>query len=186
MRIENPTLQAIASIVEGVTNIPLARLVNKANNLEEAITGNHQLWQRIAMTLGWNRWDIGVKDEELEEAKGKAKEKIKARKKIESDKKKEEKKKLKEEEEKKEEEKRKEEGYKTVQCSGRNSKGKRCGLSTETKKKKWKCFHHMKFTDGMDRDGDGIKEYRCKANTKSGKRCKNKTENKNKKCYAHQ
>ena len=43
------------------------------NNLEEAITGNHDLWQRVALVSGWNRWDIGVKDEELEEAKDAAK-----------------------------------------------------------------------------------------------------------------
>ena len=59
-------------------------------------------------------------------------------------------------------------------------------MTTETKAKSWKCFHHAEFKDGMDRDGDGIKEYRCTATTSSGNRCKNKTENKNKKCYAHQ
>ena len=79
-----------------------------------------------------------------------------------------------------------EEGFKTVRCSGVNSSGKRCGLTTMTKDKKWKCMHHMEFKDGMDRDGDGVKEYRCKGITSSGKRCKNKTENKSKKCYAHQ
>ena len=191
-RIENPEVQKWASIIEAATNIPLARIVNKSNNLEEAITGNHEMWQRIAMALGWNRWDLGVKDEELEAAKTKVKTKRKEeKKKLREEKKAEEKiekEKIKKEEKEKEEERKKKEGIKTVRCSGRNSAGKRCGLTTETKAKKWKCFHHAAFKDGGDRDGDGVKEYQCTGRTKSGKRCKNKGEytGKKKRCYAHQ
>ena len=176
LRIENPTLWKWASVIEAATNIPTERVVKKANNLEEAITGDHLLWQRIFLVLGWNRWDIGVKDEELEAAKKEAKANRSERTK---DKKK---------KDKKEEEKdMKKKGMQIVRCSGKNSRGKRCGLySGYIKEKTWKCMHHMTFKDGMDRDGDGVKEYRCKAITKSNKRCKNKTENKSKKCYAHQ
>ena len=126
------------------------------------------MWQRVAMMLGWNRWDIGVKDEELERAKSEAKTQRKQDKKNKKDKEK------------------KEKGLKTVRCSGTRSNGERCKLTTETKAKSWTCMHHSAFTDGMDRDGDGIKEYRCVATKSDGKRCKNKTENKNKRCYAHQ
>ena len=190
-RVENPNFHAYANLIEAATNVPLARLINKANNLEEAITGNHETWQRIAMISGWSKWNVGVKDEELEEAKGVAKEKRQEKQKIETEKKKEEKKiekeKLKEEEKKKEEQEKKEKGIKVVRCSGRNSSGKRCGLTTETAEKKWKCFHHGSFKDGGDRDGDGIKEYQCTGRTKSGNRCKNKGEytGKKKRCYAH-
>ena len=139
-----------------------------ANNVEEAVTGNHNIWQRIALALGWNSWDIGVKDEELEKAKSEAKTQRKQDKKNKKDKEK------------------KEKGLKTVRCSGTRSNGERCKLTTETKAKSWTCMHHSTFKDGMDRDGDGKKEYRCVATKSDGKRCKNKTENKNKKCYAHQ
>ena len=71
LRIENPELHAVSNIVEAATNVPMARVVNKANNLEEAITGNHEWWQRAAMLLGWNRWNVDAKDEEYEEAKDK-------------------------------------------------------------------------------------------------------------------
>ena len=175
----NPDLSAIANIIEALFNVPLARIVNKANNLEEALTGNHETWQKIAMISGWNRWNVGAKDEELEEARDVVEKRKEEEKKIEKEKKKEEKK-------KQEEKEKKAKGIKTVKCSGRNSRGRRCGLTTETAEKTWKCFHHMKFTDGMDRDGDGIKEYKCTGRTKAGRRCKNKTENKNKRCYAHQ
>ena len=169
-----------------MTNIPLARVLNKANNLEEALTGDHLWWQRTAMTLGWNRWDLGVKDEEIETAKEEVKEEKKQIKEEKKKKKKEEEKIIKEEEKKKEEKRKEEEGIKTVRCSGKNSSGQRCGNTTETKKKKWKCPHHSAFIEGSDRDGDGLKEYRCTASKTNGRRCKNKTENTNKKCYAHQ
>ena len=185
-RIENPKLNAAASVIEAVTNIPLARVLNKANNLEEALTGDHLWWQRTAMTLGWNRWDLGVKDEEIETAKEEVKEEKKQIKEEKKKKKKEEEKIIKEEEKKKEEKRKEEEGIKTVRCSGKNSSGQRCGNTTETKKKKWKCPHHSAFIEGSDRDGDGLKEYRCTASKTNGRRCKNKTENTNKKCYAHQ
>ena len=173
--IENPNLNATAGIIEAITNAPVARTLNKMNNLEEIITGNHEVWQKTAMAMGWNRWDLGIVDEELKEAKTKAKEKRKETKKLETADKK-----------KKEKEELEKQGFKTIRCSGTSSSGKQCGLTTFTKEKTWKCMHHMDFKDGMDRDNDGIKEYRCTATTSSKKRCKNKTENKNKKCYAHQ
>jgi hypothetical protein len=179
LRIENPNLSIAVNWIEALTNAPVARLVDKANNIEEAVTGNHQLWQKVALALGWSKWSLGVEDEELKKAKIKAKE-TRAQ---ESEKIKEQKKKDKK---KKEQEEKKKKGFKTVRCSGTNSSGKRCGLTTETKAKTWKCFHHATFKDGMDRDGDGKKEYRCTAKKSNGQRCKNKTENKNKKCYAHQ
>ena len=179
LRIENPNVSIAANWIEGLTNIPIARVINKANNVEEALNSNNEIWQRVAMTSGWSKWSVGVKDEELEEAKTKAKEtRAEESKKIREQKKK--------DDEKKEQEEKKKKGIKTVRCSGIRSNGKRCSLTTETDKKTWKCMHHMAFKDGMDRDGDGIKEYQCKATTSSGKRCRNKTENKNKKCYAHQ
>ena len=76
-RIENPDIYKWASIIEALTNVPTQRLIKKANNIEEAVTGNHEMWQRIMLALGWNKWDVGVKDEELEAAKKRAKDKRK-------------------------------------------------------------------------------------------------------------
>jgi len=167
-RIENPNLHAIGNIVEAATNFPLARILNKANNMEEAITGNHEWYQRLAMITGWNRWNVGAKDEELEKAKDKAEQTQKEKNKQDKI------------------QDKKDQGLKQVRCSATKSNGQRCGITTWTKEKNWKCQHHAAFRDGMDRDGDGIKEYQCTAYTKSKRRCKNKTENKNKRCYAHQ
>jgi hypothetical protein len=189
-RIENPNLSIAANWTEALTNLPVARLLDKANNIEEAITGNHKNWQRVALLSGWSKWSLGVVDEELKKAKEAVKAKRKEAGDIKRDIDKTIKKAIKEDQDKikkkAEEEKKKKEGIKTVRCSGSNSSGKRCGLTTETNKKSWKCFHHSKFEDGMDRDNDGKKEYRCVGIKKNGKRCNNKGEyGKEKLCYAH-
>tara|TARA_S200002703_G_scaffold37359_2_gene32658 strand:- start:243 stop:1223 length:981 start_codon:yes stop_codon:yes gene_type:complete len=178
-RVDNPNIHAVAAMIEASTNAPAGRILRKANHIEEAITGDHTAMQRVFLGMGWDMWSLGIKDEELEEAKFKVKQDRKEEKKKETKKKKQEEKRKKEIEDKKK-------GIKTVRCSGISSSGKRCKLTTKTSAKTWKCFNHAAFKDGMDRDGDGIKEYRCTGTTSSGKRCKNKTENKNKKCYAHQ
>ena len=186
-RIENPNLHMVSNLIEAGTNLPIARILHKANNLEEAITGNHTTLQRLFLGMGWSMWSLGVKDEELEAAKDRAREQRAIDKKKITDVKKEieiKENEIKKEKEEKEKEKK---GIKTVRCSGVNSSGKRCGLTNETASKTWKCFHHAKFVDGSDRDGDGIKEYQCTGTTSSGKRCKNKGEyGKKKRCYAHQ
>ena len=181
-RIENPDLHATANVIEAFFNIPLARVVNKTNNLEEAISGDHELWQRAAMTLGWNRWNIGARDEELDIAKEIADEKRKEQRKIDQELKKIENK-LKEKEEKEKQ------GLIEKRCSATKSSGGRCSIKVWVKKgTKARCQYHTSYkpNQSSDRDNDGIKEYQCKAYTKSKKRCKNRTENKNKKCYAHQ
>tara|TARA_R110002012_G_scaffold32212_3_gene95490 strand:- start:2191 stop:6516 length:4326 start_codon:yes stop_codon:yes gene_type:complete len=190
LRLENPNISIAANWIEALTNAPVARIINKANNLEEAITGNHELWQRVALTGGWSKWSIGVKDEELEAAKEEVKQDREEQKKIEREDKKEQKRKDKEEEKKK--------LGKPVRCSGTKSDGSRCKLTTSSSvreqiafkgsgKKTWTCPHHSSFKDGQDRDQDGKKEYRCTGTTSSGKRCNNRGEytGKVKRCYAH-
>ena len=141
-RIENPNLSIASNLTEALTNIPLARVVNKANNMEEALTGNHALLQRVALASGWSRWSIGVKDEELEEAKTKAKETRKQKKKEEKAKVKQEENKAKEEEKKKVEEEKEKQGIKKVRCSAIKSDGTRCKITVETKAKSVKCMYH--------------------------------------------
>ena len=123
-RLENPNFAMAASLTEALTNIPAARLLNKANNLEEAITGSHEPWKRAALVAGWDKWSLGIKDEELEQAKEDAKKQRARDKKINKDK------------------KQKVSGQKEVRCHGINSQGNRCGLTAVTDVKRWKCFHH--------------------------------------------
>ena len=68
-RIENPKLSVYANVIEATTNVPLARLVNKANNIEEALDSNHQMWKRMALISGWNTWNLGIEDQEIIKAR---------------------------------------------------------------------------------------------------------------------
>jgi flagellar biosynthesis GTPase FlhF len=128
-RIENPNLSIAANWTEALTNIPVARVVNKANNVEEALNSNHDIWQRVAMASGWSRWSVGVEDEELKAAKETVKEKRAEEKKKERKKKKEEK--------KKEEQKKAPKRYK---CRKRKADGNRC-KNTTTHKSQY-CYAH--------------------------------------------
>ena len=58
--IDNPSYLAIGNVVSATTNIPLDRAVQKINNLKEAMDTEHAAWQRVAMSLGWSTWDVGV------------------------------------------------------------------------------------------------------------------------------
>jgi hypothetical protein len=38
----------------------MARFYNKASNVSEAVNAENDAWQRIALFLGWSKWDVGV------------------------------------------------------------------------------------------------------------------------------
>jgi hypothetical protein len=73
MGIDNPAYLAIANIVSATTNVPLDRAIMKVNNLRAAADSQNQAWQRVATFLGWNTWDVGVKNTAVEKAKAKNK-----------------------------------------------------------------------------------------------------------------
>ena len=67
--INNPMWGAFGNVVSATTNIPMDRLVNKTLNIQEALNDNNETWQRVALSLGWNRWDLGVQDQEVNRIK---------------------------------------------------------------------------------------------------------------------
>ena len=68
--LDNPAYEAFAKVVSAVFNIPLDRLVLKLNNIEGGLNEDNQTWQRIAMLLGWPKWQIlDDKDKKPEEKK---------------------------------------------------------------------------------------------------------------------
>jgi hypothetical protein len=74
---KNPAVPAVATGVEAFTNVPLGRAIQKVNNASEALNEENENWQRMALLLGWNTWDIGVENTELKALR----EEIKAKKK---------------------------------------------------------------------------------------------------------
>tara|TARA_R100000808_G_C2154613_1_gene165723 strand:+ start:645 stop:9911 length:9267 start_codon:yes stop_codon:yes gene_type:complete len=64
--LDNPAAMTSAKIIEGVTNVPLARIMKKRRNVQEVLDGRNQWWQRVAHGLGWSSWDLGTEWEELD------------------------------------------------------------------------------------------------------------------------
>jgi hypothetical protein len=96
--LDNPTWSSWGNVIEGFTNIPLGRISNKLLNIDNALDSQNQWWERAALLLGWNTWDLGIKDPDIIAVKGEIKEERKVEKKEEALIKKEEKKKEVEEE----------------------------------------------------------------------------------------
>ena len=60
--LDNPAYLAGANVVSAFTNVPLDRVVKKANNLKAAMDEQNAEWQRIALIMGWGKWELGIKD----------------------------------------------------------------------------------------------------------------------------
>ena len=72
--INNPIWQMSTTFIEGLTNIPLARLHRKAQNISAGLDNQNAWWQRVAVLAGWSKWDVGVENKSLQEAKQRVKE----------------------------------------------------------------------------------------------------------------
>ena len=144
--IDNPIYSVFANVISGTTNIPLDRLVKKVDNIDAAITEDISNMERLALLLGWNTWDLGVKDQDIIKIQEEIKERKKEEKKIEREnKKKEKKKELEKENKTKEEDNRKlnDGGCVAIsmkQCSKIMSNGDRCKM--KTKAKSGLCYYH--------------------------------------------
>merc|ERR1711991_455097 len=75
INLRNPALMAIAQVTSAIFNIPLDRAIRKANNIESAMAEGTELWQRIALLLGWNEWELGVGPQAEKDKKKKEKSK---------------------------------------------------------------------------------------------------------------
>ena len=69
MDIDNPAFLAVANVISATTNIPTDRVIMKINNLRASADANNETWQRIAMFMGWNTWDVGVENPEVKALK---------------------------------------------------------------------------------------------------------------------
>jgi hypothetical protein len=116
--INNPAWNVFTGVVEGVTNAPLDRIRAKLVNVREAFVGDHDVWQRWALVMGWNKWDVNVEDAQIQEAREKVKQQKKQSKK-----------------------KKKSSGDKEVRCYATKANGKRCRNRTTNKNKK--CYAHQ-------------------------------------------
>ena len=134
--IDNPIWEVVGNIISSTTNLPMDRVVSKVKNIQETCKSEHEMWQRVALIMGYHTYDLGVENTDVNAAMDVAREKKAEEKKA--------KKKLKEKKEKEKiaEEKRLK-GIREVQCSAhiRKGKGPRCGNKTENKN--GKCYAHQ-------------------------------------------
>merc|ERR1712078_466994 len=56
--LDNPALLPIAQVINTVTNLPLDRLVQKAQNLKEAVAEDTEAWEAAFIIAGWPAWDV--------------------------------------------------------------------------------------------------------------------------------
>jgi hypothetical protein len=176
--LDNPIWQAIGNVVEGLTNVPLGRAANKMLNIDNALDESNEWWQRAALLLGWNTWDLGIRDKDIEELKKEVKKEKNAAAVLKRKKKKEEKEIEKLEAEKAIVEENKKKSEKDGRCSAVNKSGNRC--SNKALPGKSFCTIHEK----TEQRKDG-KQAQCKKIKKDGKRCKMQTSNKSGLCYYH-
>ena len=67
--LDNPIWDAYGNLVEGATNVPVARLLRKVENVRSALNSENAWWQRVALGLGWSKWELGIEDKEIKEVK---------------------------------------------------------------------------------------------------------------------
>jgi hypothetical protein len=66
--IDNPALMAVSQVLSAYTNIPLDRAVKKINNIKTATEDETQLWQKIALLMGYGSWELGIQARKTDEA----------------------------------------------------------------------------------------------------------------------
>jgi len=71
--IDNPALMAAAQVISAFGNIPIDRVLRKLNNIVESTNSENAIWQRIALSMGWGQWELGITDRKTDEARTKAK-----------------------------------------------------------------------------------------------------------------
>ena len=62
-----------AQIIAGATNLPVDRALRKIDNVQNALSEDAEMWQRVALLSGWQDWEIGMKEKKKEKPKGRTK-----------------------------------------------------------------------------------------------------------------
>ena len=71
LSLENPAAMAGAQIIAGATNLPVDRALRKIDNVQNALSEDAEMWQRVALLSGWQDWEIGMDDKKKKKKKKK-------------------------------------------------------------------------------------------------------------------
>ena len=77
--IQNPALNMGAEATSVLFNLPTDRVLSDLQTLKTASDQELATWQNVALALGWNTWNLGIKNKELEDARKDSKAKKPAR-----------------------------------------------------------------------------------------------------------
>ena len=72
--LENPAFLAGGQVISALTNLPADRVVLKADHLKTAIEPETELWQSLALSLGWSEWDLNMIQNQTKKSKDPLKE----------------------------------------------------------------------------------------------------------------
>ena len=67
--LENPAFLAGGQVLSALTNLPADRVVLKADHLKTAIEPETELWQSLALSLGWSEWDLNMIQNQTKKSK---------------------------------------------------------------------------------------------------------------------
>jgi hypothetical protein len=67
--LENPAFLAAGKVISAGTNLPADRIVQKAQHLKTAFEPETELWQSIALAMGWSEWDLGMIEKQTKKEK---------------------------------------------------------------------------------------------------------------------
>ncbi len=56
-------------VLSAATNLPAERVVQKADHIYTAMQPETELWQAIALSLGWSEWDLGMIESQTKKSK---------------------------------------------------------------------------------------------------------------------
>ena len=59
-----PMYSVTGKLAEAVANVPMDRLVNKVENVSQAMNSQNEAWQRVMIGLGWSPFSVGIKEAE--------------------------------------------------------------------------------------------------------------------------
>jgi len=59
VKLDNPVLE-IAGNAASFAGYPLDRVIRKAQNLEAVMNEQTEAWEKVFLTLGWSKWELGI------------------------------------------------------------------------------------------------------------------------------
>ena len=60
---DNPAWLAGANVTSAITNVPVDRLVKKTTNVIDATSQDMEMWERLALLGGWQKWELDMTDD---------------------------------------------------------------------------------------------------------------------------